>query len=76
MKVAGGLLVQGQQPLPLLAEVGAPPLLRHLQTRPLGQQAHRIGKRKIFDLHDEVDDAAALAAAEAVVDLLLRHHME
>ena len=76
MKVPGGFLVQGQQPLALLAEVGAPPLFRHLQARPLGQQAHRVGKGKIFDLHDEVDDAAALAAAEAVVDLLLRHHMK
>ena len=37
----------------------------------LGQKTDGIGIGEVFDLHHEVDDAAALLAAEAVVDLLV-----
>ena len=40
------------------------------------QKRHGIREREILDLHDEVDDAAALAAAEAVVDLLIGRNGE
>ena len=47
-------------------------LLGQLHARAVGQKGHRLREREILDLHDEADDAAALAAAEAVVDLLVR----
>ena len=47
-------------------------VLRHLQSRPLGEKPHRIGVAERLDLHNEVDRAAALMAAEAVVNPLVR----
>ena len=68
----GGVLVGRQKPGPLFPArlVGA--RLRHLHPRPLGQQAHRVGKGQVLHLHDKGDHPASLAAAEAVVDLLIR----
>ena len=51
-------------------------ILRHLHSGTFGQKCHRIRIGEIFDLHDEVDHAAALAAAEAVVELACRIHRE
>ena len=51
-------------------------LLRQLHPGALGQEFHRLGEGEVFDLHDEIDDAPALAAAEAVIDLLVRRDGE
>ena len=45
--------------------------LRQGHIRAPRQKRHGVREREIFDLHDKVDDAAALAAAETVVDLLV-----
>ena len=45
--------------------------LRQGHIRAPRQKRHGVREREIFDLHAEVDDPAALAAAEAVVDLLV-----
>ena len=73
---AGGVPVQGQDPLAAAGLLRVPPVLRHLQVSPLGQQAHRVREAEVFDLHDEVDHPAPVLAAEAVVDLLVRRHGE
>ena len=67
--------VEREQPLALF-RAGVVRLLRQLHTGAVGQKRHRLGEREILDLHDEADDAAALAAAEAVVDLLVRRDGE
>ena len=68
----GRFLVQCPKPL-LLAVAGLVLLvLRDLHSRPLGQRPDGIGIRKALDLHLEIDDAAALVAAEAIVDSLVR----
>ena len=74
---AGGIAVQLQHTAaqPVRAVLRAV-VLRHRQVGPLGQKPHGLGERQVLDLHDEVDDAAALLAAEAVVDLLVRRHGE
>ena len=64
------LPVQGQHPLPPVS-AGIRRLLRHLRPRPPGQELHRVREGQVLDLHDEADDPAALAAAEAVVYLPL-----
>ena len=71
----GGVPVQLQHPAAelLRAVVG---LLRHRDVGPLGQKPHRIGIGQVLNVHDEVDDAPALFAAEAVVKLPVRQHME
>ena len=73
---AGGVPVQLQHTAAQPVRVGAFLLLRHRQVGALGQKPHGLGKGQVFDLHDEVDNAAALLAAEAVVDLLVRRHGE
>ncbi len=47
-------------------------VVRNLQIDALGQEANGVGIAQAFDLHDEVDDAAALVTAEAVVHLFIR----
>ena len=49
-------------------------VLRHLKPGALCQKTHRIRITEVLDLHDEADGAAALVAAEAVVDALLRRN--
>ena len=71
----GGVPVQLQHPAAELLRAVAG-LLRHRDVGPLGQKPHRVGIGQILDVHDEVDDAAALFAAEAVIKLLVRQHME
>ena len=51
-------------------------LLRNGHIDPLGQKAHSVRKGEVFLLHDEVDNAAALLAAKAVADLLIRRNGE
>ena len=75
MIVAGGILVERQHP-PAQFFRAAVIILRHRQIGPLSQKAHGIGIAEVFDLHNEIDDAAALLAAEAVVDLLFRRNGE
>ena len=76
MEPAGRLLVELQHPLAQPGQLLILPVLRHGHARPVRQELHRLGKAEILDLHDEVHYAAALAAAEAVVDLLVRRHGE
>ena len=59
-----------------LAGAGIVFVLRNGHAYAAGEKAHRVRVGEIFDLHDEIDDAAALAAAEAVVDLLVRRDGE
>ena len=49
-------------------------LLGHGHVGPPREEGHRVLKPQVFDLHDEIDDAAALAAAETMIDLLVRRH--
>ena len=65
------VLAQRIQPLlfAVLRAVGL--VLGHLHPRALGKKAHRVGVAEALDLHDKVDHAAALVAAEAVVDALV-----
>ena len=51
-------------------------LLGNGQIRALGEKTHRVGEGQVLLLHDEADDAAALLAAEAVIDLLVRRDGE
>ena len=73
--VPGGIPVQRQHPAAeLFRSVAA--LLRYREVGPLGQELHRLRERQALDLHNKIDDAAALFAAEAVVDLLVRRYGE
>ena len=73
--VPGGIPVQRQHPAAkLFRSVAA--LLRYREVGPLGQKSDGIRIGQSLHLHDEVHDAAALLAAEAVVKLLVRQHME
>ena len=67
--------VQLQHPPPQPVGVAAGLVLRRQRdVGPLGQELHRLRERQALDLHNKIDDAAALFAAEAVVDLLVRRH--
>ena len=72
----GGVPVQVQEPLAAAGGLPVAVLLRDLHPGPAGQEAHSVRKGEVLLLHDEVDDAAALLAAEAVVDLLVLQDME
>jgi len=73
--VPGGIPVQRQHPAAeLFRSVAA--LLRYREVGPLGQKSDGIRIGQSLHLHDEVHDAAALLAAEAVVKLFVRQHME
>ena len=76
VKGPGSLLVDGEQPFPTFPSARGAPRLRHGHARPLGQHGHRVPEGKILQLHDEVDGPAALAAAEALVDLPVWDHVE
>ena len=66
------VLAERPQPLLLLILRLILLVLRHLQPRALCQKPHRVRVAQRLDLHDEVDRAAALVAAEAVVNSLVR----
>ena len=69
MEEAGSLLVQRQHALSAHSlSVGL--VLRDLKPHPLCQKFNGFGEGETFHLHDEVYYTAALAAAEAVIDLL------
>ena len=68
--------VERQQPRAQAAGAVVPRVLRHLHTDALGEEMDRVGVGEVFDLHDEVDRAAALFAAEAVVHLLIGPDVE
>ena len=72
----GRVPVGREGPGPLFAPGVIGACVRHLQPRPLGQQAHRVGKGQVLDLHDEGDHPAPFAAAEAVVNLFIRRNRE
>src|SRR5699024_2838719 len=75
VKKARRVPVEGIEPVPLgLARVAL--LLRDLHPGAPGQELHGLGEAEILYLHYEVYDAPALAAAEAVVDLLRGRHRE
>ena len=72
----GRVLIHGQKLFPAAGLGVVAFLLRHLHPHPTGEELHRLREGQVLDLHDEIDDAAALAAAEAVIDLLVRRHGE
>ena len=73
---SGGIPVQIQQTLPPASGFPVAFLLRDLHPGPLGQKPDSIREGEVFNVHDEVDNAAALFAAEAVIDLLVRRDGE
>ena len=69
-------LVQRPEPL-LLAIPGLVLLvLRDFQPRPLGQRPHGVAVAQPLNFHLEIDDTAALVAAEAVEHALVRRDGE
>ena len=50
------------------------PGLRQGQAGLFRQKLHGLRKCHLFDVHDKMDDIAALMAAEAIVKLLVRIH--
>ena len=51
-------------------------IVRDLEARALCQKAHGVAVGEVLDLHDEIHHAAALMAAEAVENALLRRDGE
>ena len=66
----------GQCPQPLLLPVAALVFLivRHLHAHSLGQGADSIRVAQALNFHFKIDDPAALVAAKAIVDPLVRCH--
>ena len=50
--------------------------MRHLESQAPGHFLHRFGKRQLFVLHQKAQRRAMRAAAEAVIELLVRAHPE
>ena len=73
---SGGIAVQIQKSIsePVLS-VGFT-ILGHGQIHTLGQKTYCIGIGEILDIHDEIDNATALFAAETVIILLVLQNME
>ena len=72
----GRFLAQGPKPLLSLIGGAIGIILRDLKSRPLGKMPHGIGIVQGLHFHDEIDDTAALLAAEAVAEALIRRHGE
>ena len=51
-------------------------LVRHLKTQTGGELFHRFGEGHVVVVHEEAEHRAVLAAAEAVIELLVRAHPE
>ena len=51
-------------------------LVRHLEPEARGQFLDRLGERHVVMVHEEAEHRAVLAAAEAVIELLVRAHPE
>src|SRR5437763_16183494 len=60
----------------LLAGDVAALLVAELDARTGGEPLNRLAELEALDLHQELDDVAALATGEAVVELLARRHVE
>ncbi len=78
VELLGGLvhLHQPHPGAPVAAGRGAAALVGQVQADPVGQALHRLHEREVLDLHDELDDVAALAAAEAVEGAVAGAHVE
>ncbi len=78
VELLGGLvhLHQPHPGAPVAAGRGAAALVGQVQADPVGQALHRLHEREVLDLHDELDDVAALAAAEAVEGAVAGPHVE
>jgi len=50
--------------------------VRHFETQPFGQRLDGFRKGQLLELHQEAERGAVRAAAEAVVELLVRAHPE
>ena len=72
----GRLLAQSPQPLLLTVAALILRILRHFHAHPFGKGPHGIGIGHPLNLHLEIDDAAALVTAKAVVNSLFRTHGE
>jgi hypothetical protein len=70
--------VLAERPQALLPLVGGGVLMivRYIHSCALGKEANRVRIVEIFDLHDEIHHAAALVAAEAVVNALVGRDRE
>ena len=69
---AGGVFIQCQYACAQAAAFAMAVFFGHLHSGAFGQETDGVRKREVFLFHDEVDHAAAFAAAKAVVNLLIR----
>ena len=76
MEVSCGILAQVAQTLLLFVGGDVFPVLRDFHADSLCQKADGIGIFQTFHFHDEVDHAAALVTAKAVVDTLVGRYGE
>ncbi len=79
MKPGGGLCMQGQKTLSQpasLVVLRCGSFLKNRYSRALGQTAHGRRKVQMLVFHNEAQHSASGAAAEAVVVLTRRIHME
>ena len=74
--VPSGIPVQVQQTVAQAVGPIGLPILRHGHIYPLGQKTHGVGIGQIFNVHNKIDDAAALLTAEAVIVLFVLQNME
>ena len=72
VEIPGRFLGKGPQPLLLAVPALVLLVLRDLHPCPLCQGPHRIRVTQPLNFHHEIDHAAALVAAEAVVNSLIR----
>ncbi|MPM42676.1 hypothetical protein SDC9_89345 [bioreactor metagenome] len=68
----GRVPVQIQQALAPASRFPVALFLRDFHVGPFCEEAHRVREGEVFLLHNEVNDAAAFFAAEAIEDLLVR----
>ena len=72
----GRFLVQRPQPLLLAVARLVLLVLRHLQPCPFCQRPDGVRVAQALNFHFKIDDAAALVAAEAVIDALIGRNGE
>ena len=76
MEEARRVLAERPQALLPLVGGGVLVIVRYIHSHALGKEAHRVRIVEICDLHDEIHHAAALVAAEAVVNALVGRYRE
>ncbi|MNN50659.1 hypothetical protein D3C81_1652550 [compost metagenome] len=78
VEAGGGVEQRVERRVDRLARLlsGTAVLVRHLEAGALGQLLDRLGKLQVVVVHDEAEGVAAGAAAEAVVELLVRADAE